>query len=335
MGTWRIPADVLAGGRFTLSPIAEVVGALGALERPRSPEARAFGAAHRAAWQSWLAERPAAAELVRACFRDARPGLSGWMADFLALPPRVPDPTFEHGLSQLRALSEDELRRDLRETTRAELAPGLLAPGLSELLADTVRWLWTHTLETDWARREQILRADIVARTAQLGQHGWGAVLRDLGRDREWVGNGQLRINRFDNPTRTLSPGARLMFVPTHTEGSWVGWDHDADGERYAVYYPLAGRLAQVDARNERGLGALVGSNRAALLVLLDVPRSTSHLAALSGLALGSVGAHLKVLLEAGAVLRRRSGREVLYWRTPLGDSLVASGTPATAGPDA
>jgi hypothetical protein len=42
--------------------------------------------------------------------------------------------------------------------------------------------------------------------------------------------------------------------------------------------------------------------------------------------AVGSVGGHLKVLLAAGAVLRRRSGREVLYWRTALGDALVASG---------
>ena len=43
-------------------------------------------------------------------------------------------------------------------------------------------------------------------------------------------------------------------------------------------------------------------------------------------ISLGSVGGHLKVLLEAGIVLRRRSGREVLYWRTALGDALVAAG---------
>lgn len=332
MGTWQVPIDVLANSRFTLSPIAEVVGALGALERPRSPEARAFGAVHRTAWHGWLSERPAAADLVGACFRDPAPGVSGWMADFLSTPPHVPDPTFEHGLAQLRALSDVELRRDLRETMRSELPRRLRAPGLSELVVDTVQWLWTHTLETDWARREQILRADIVARTAQLAKYGWGAVLRDLGRDREWVGDGQLRINRYDNPTRVLSSDARLMFVPTHTDGSWVGWHHDTHGGRYAVYYPLAGRLAQTDARNDDGLGALLGGNRAALLVLLDVPHSTSQLAALSGLTLGSVGAHLKVLLEAGVLLRRRAGREVLYWRTPLGDALVASGTPAGAG---
>jgi hypothetical protein len=32
---------------------------------------------------------------------------------------------------------------------------------------------------------------------------------------------------------------------------------------------------------------------------------------------------------ETGAVLRRRAGREVLYWRTPLGDALAA---PAGSG---
>ncbi|OFE17829.1 hypothetical protein BA895_13550 [Humibacillus sp. DSM 29435] len=40
---------------------------------------------------------------------------------------------------------------------------------------------------------------------------------------------------------------------------------------------------------------------------------------------LGSVGGHLKVLLASGACMRRRSGREVLDWRTTLGDALVAS----------
>jgi len=47
-----------------------------------------------------------------------------------------------------------------------------------------------------------------------------------------------------------------------------------------------------------------------------------------TGLPLGAVGNHLRVLLDAGAVLRRRAGREVLYWRTSLGDALAASTGP-------
>jgi DNA-binding transcriptional ArsR family regulator len=66
--------------------------------------------------------------------------------------------------------------------------------------------------------------------------------------------------------------------------------------------------------------------------VLLDQPRSTTQLAALTGLPLGAVGNHLRVLLGSGTVLRRRAGREVLYWRTSLGDELVAAGaSPVTA----
>jgi DNA-binding transcriptional ArsR family regulator len=262
------------------------------------------------------------ADLVAASFRDARPNRVGWMADFLSIPPRSEAESFDDGLDHLRELTDAELRADLAETTQAPLAESLRAPGVRDLAADLVIWLWTHTVETDWARRERILRADIVARTAQLARHGWGTVLRDLGRDREWVGDGQLRINRYDLPTRTLPEGSALLFVPTHTDGSWVGWYAD----RYALYYPVAGRLAQVDAASTAGLGPLVGSSRAELLTMLDVPRSTSQLVALSGQRLGSVGRHLKVLLEAGVVLRRRSGREVLYWRTALGDALVAAG---------
>ncbi len=322
MGTWRVPADVMAGSRFAISPMAEVVGALGALTRPRGPDQRAFREANGAAFGQWVIGRPGMADLVAASFRDARPCQVGWLADYLSFPPLADDETFEDGVGHLRALSDDEVRADLLETTQAPLVPSLMQPGVRELTVELVVWLWTHTVETDWARRERILRADIVARTAQLARHGWGVVLRDLGRDREWVGDGQLRINRYDLPTRTLPGGSSLLFVPTHTDGSWVGW-HD---DRYALYYPVAGRLARVDADSSAGLGPLVGANRAQVLTLLEVPRSTSQLAALSGQALGSVGGHLKVLLEAGIVLRRRSGREVLYWRTALGDALVAAG---------
>ena len=251
MGTWRVPADVMANGRFAITPMAEVVGALGALTRPRTPDQRAFREAHGAAFADWVASRPGAADLVAASFRDARPGVAGWMADYLSMPPETEDATFDEGLEVLRRLSDEDVRADLRETTQAPLAPSLMTPGVREVVLDLVVWLWTHTLQTDWGRRERILRADIVSRTAQLARHGWGTVLRDLGRDREWVGDGQLRINRYDLPTRTLAAGSQLLFVPTHTDGSWVGWDAD----RYAVYYPVAGRLARVDAAEQRRPG--------------------------------------------------------------------------------
>lgn len=305
-----------------------MVTALGALTLPLTQQDRTFAVAHGAAWAGWLADNPVSADLVAASVRPRGPGRAGWLADFLCFPADLAEPTFAQEVELLRRFSDDDVRADLYETVRAPLPASLLTPGVRDVAVAIIQWLWTHTLETDWPRRLALVRADIVARTAQLARHGWSAVLRDLGRDTDWEGDGHLRINRYDLPTRALSPGSRLLFVPTHGAGSWVGWHLNGHPHRYAIYYPLAGRLADVGPTSDAGLGPLLGTNRAKLLVLLDVPRSTTQLVTLSDLPLGSVGRHLRVLLDGGIVLRRRSGREVLYWRTALGDSLVAAATP-------
>ncbi|WP_460492794.1 helix-turn-helix domain-containing protein [Dactylosporangium cerinum] len=45
----------------------------------------------------------------------------------------------------------------------------------------------------------------------------------------------------------------------------------------------------------------------------------------MTGAGLGSVGGHLRVLLDAGLVARRRSGRSVLYYQTPTGAAVAAT----------
>lgn len=126
-------------------------------------------------------------------------------------------------------------------------------------------------------------------------------------------------------PDRDLTRARDLDFVPVH---SYTGWDMLDLPYRYALVYPVSGALADTGSgqADKDGLGRLIGPNRARVLRLLDQPRSTTQLAALTGLPPGAVSGQLRVLLGTGAVLRRRAGREVRYWRTSLGHALAASG---------
>jgi Helix-turn-helix domain len=316
MGTWQMPASVLATARFDVSALAEVSGALAALSRGPDPGERAFRATHAEAYARMLAEHPGRAAVAAHHFRR------GWLADFLSLPPR-PGSTFADELAEIEALGDRRLRADLRESSPSTLPRVLTRPGLTAHVVGLLDWIWTYTLASDWPRRERLLRADIVSRTSRLASHGWAGVLRDLGKDREWLAGDELRINRQDNPTRRLPAESDLVFVPCTHRANWVGWTLP---DRYAVFYPITGELAPVAGVGDRdALARLVGPNRARLLAELGTPASPSALAARSGLPLGAVGNHLRVLLDSGLVLRRRSGREVLYWRTALGEGLVAA----------
>src|SRR5688500_20376110 len=90
MGTWRIPADLLARSRFVVSPAAEVTATLGALTRPADPAERALAAGHREAFSSMLDRHPARRAILDLAWRP------GWTADFLGLPPGGPVRHFDH-----------------------------------------------------------------------------------------------------------------------------------------------------------------------------------------------------------------------------------------------
>jgi len=329
MGSWRVSADLLASSRFVLSPMAETVAALTVLEAPNGPWQQVFHAANRDAYAEMLARHPVRRDLVRRAWRPRLGDRPGWMADFLGAVPAGPGMSFAEELAQLaNEWNDDLIRSELYTVRPGRLAATLLRPGLRAELLGLLRWVWTVTVSADWPRRQRVLQADIVSRTTTLAAHGWSGVIPTLGAKRQWLGDGRLQINRYDLPERDLSAAETLLFIPVHSNGSWVAWHEPT---RYAIVYPVTGALAPTTATNAHGLGRLIGANRARLLHALDDPRSTTQLAAISGLPIGAVGNHLRVLLGAGVVLRRRAGREVLYWRTALGDSLTATTRPAAA----
>jgi DNA-binding transcriptional ArsR family regulator len=359
MGWWRVDADTLAGGRFVASPLAETIACLMTLSRETAadPGERAWLTAHLPAFRARLAADPVTARLVRAVFGH------GWIADFVSHPPGAePEPAGASGARRTRARGPDAERApdtggtpnetsDARRTltgelvrvrrtppgvARADLRVSLGGPlpaeleraDLPERMADLLEWVAVETVLPTWSRRRAIMEADIVARVRALSRGGWASALDDLGPATRWLGDGRLRINAHDNPPRDIS-GAPLMFVPVTPNHGWVTWDLPGPTTprgRYGLVYPCAGTLADAGRPPvPDALARLLGPARAAVLILLATPATTSQLVAVTGQPLGSVGRHLRILRDARLIARRRTGRTVLYYRTAAGDALLAA----------
>ncbi|MEV6943091.1 winged helix-turn-helix domain-containing protein [Streptomyces sp. NPDC051172] len=316
MGWWQLDADTLARSRFVLCPFAETFSSLTLLHAGTGahPGEEAWLRAHLPGYRAFLAADPVTAQLVRA-------GLGrSWIADFLAPLPRDGEP-LEETLAKIRATDPAEARANLRVSLRGPLPAALERDDLPERAATLLAHVWSETVRPYWDRRRRVLEADVAARTAQVSRHGWAAVLDSLkpGQTR-WLGDNRLQVNGHELPPRDIS-GAELVLVPVTPGHGWVYWEIP---KRYAIVYGCTGALADPGARNvPASLGALLGPARAGVLVLLASPMSTSQLVAVTGQTLGSVGRHLKVLLDAGLVERRRAGRSVLYSRTPAGNVLL------------
>jgi DNA-binding transcriptional ArsR family regulator len=95
------------------------------------------------------------------------------------------------------------------------------------------------------------------------------------------------------------------------------------------LVYPargIGGLWAEPSDRTPEALVRILGRGRAAVLTALDDPATTTALAHRLGLAPSSVSAHLSALRDAGLLVSRRYGHQVLYERTPLGIALASGG---------
>ena len=321
MGVWLVDADTLAGSRFVVSPLTETVAALAVLHHGGTahPGQRAWLEAHRPAYRGRLVADPLTDLLVSSVLGRR------WLADFVTPPPDDEPGGFAAELATVRATPPATARADVAVTLGGPVPDALGRDDLPDRMADLLDWVWTRTVAPSWPRTRRILEADVVARMGQVGRGGWAAALGGLRPGTSWEGGGHLRINTTDRPPRDIS-GGRLVFVPVTHDARWVGWARRGGTWRHSVVYPCSGALADAGAsRAPRALERLLGPGRAAVLVLLESPMSTTQLVALTGQPLGSVGRHLKLLHDAHLVERRRTGRSVLYYRTQAATTLLTA----------
>jgi DNA-binding transcriptional ArsR family regulator len=323
MGVWLVSADVLAASRFVTSPLIETVNALGVLasSNPQLWE-RDWLARHRQAFLDRIRADPFSAALAQA-MQSGR-----WLPVDLSVPPGPGDVTFEQELARVRLVPSQAAKFDLTQGVNADLTrdarrrlPAALdASDPAGAFADLVQWAWDHTVRADWPRRKRKYEADIISRTTALSQRGWAAAIGGIAQDVRWLGNGRLQITIQDQPPLDLRQ-AELLFIPSSLPDGRVAWEYPA---RFAVIYPAAGMLASPAApAAPEPLRRLLGPTRAEILLLIGQPITTTQLAAVTGLALGTIGDHLRILADAGLAERHRSGAHVLYHRTPTGQLLL------------
>jgi DNA-binding transcriptional ArsR family regulator len=317
----RLSPRALTRCRFAVSPLAETVGTLLDLERA--------GHAGFRRWRDRSAVRRGLFDL------SAR---TKYLPDPLAVPPdgglrtRLADElTLVAGFSDPAVRESVGLAVEACWGDRPDTA-WVAESGLAKLIAEDLAEAWELFVLPDWPRRRAILERDIAYRTELLAADGWRAVVETIARNTAWATDDAIAFGRPGYPDRIIDDG--IVFVP-HTQGIGT-WTCEFPPPRFAMTYPARGRAAEVDAAAGADLARLVGDGRARVLLELRVPATSTELARILGVSLGTVSAHLAALRSAGTIAGVRSGRTVRYRLDPRGwDLLAAFGVPVSeAGPD-
>jgi DNA-binding transcriptional ArsR family regulator len=217
----------------------------------------------------------------------------------------------------------------LRSAYAGHPLPPVLAGDPDAVLArivDGLRAYWRACLEPWWPRMRAVLEADIVHRSRQLALGGARALFADFDWRVRWDDAGVLYVNRLPDQHYVIDiDGRGLPLVPSlFCRGAVTYISAD---EPPLITYPARGRATVWEtvpaSSSEQALVELLGPARARLLTLLARPASTTDLAHRLAVSPSAVSQHLRVLRAAGLLNRARSGRSVLYLRSPLGDQLV------------
>ncbi len=323
MITLRFGHGALAHVRFAISPLTETRRSLRVLDDPGG------GALH----LRWAIEaRRLTADLDLSLLRALDPA-DVYTPDFVSPPPTGPLAEFEDELATVAATPPEQARAEVQRSYRRKPSlPAVLEPfvadpaaGLAEVVA-LLRVYWERTLAPHWPRVRALLEGDVLHRAREMADGGAERLFADVDPTVSWA-DGVLSIDKGSVEQDVDLQDRGLLFVPSAFAWPDVLLVTDPRWQPTLVY-PARGvgtlweadRPAAPDA-----LGALLGKVRAAVLMALDRPRSTTDVARSLGVSAGGVSQHLGILRAAGLVHGHRVGRVVLYLRSPAGDGLVGA----------
>lgn len=321
MTVFVVSRDDLMKVRFASSPVWETEAAVRSLVDDRRRP-------YHGTWRAAVVGRSVSVDLRTLVALLPR---GGFTPDFLTPPPRVAAPTLREQLDEIRATPLPQVKEEVqrcRDSTSDAETRGLLdllaadPAGTRERLADTIGRAWLELVAPFWPRIRALLDADIGHRSTVLASHGLRRVLDDLDPRIRW-GEGGIEVDDGTGEVVEVA-GRGLVLMPSAYTWPRVTSVTDAPWQP-TIVYPARGieGLWQRSRSPSDALAHLVGRTRALLLVSLDLPTSTTALAALTELSPSGVSRHLIALRDAGLVSTARHGHEVRYSRTRLGSLLA------------
>ncbi|MFE7857790.1 DUF5937 family protein [Streptomyces sp. NPDC057403] len=257
----------------------------------------------------------------------------GHCPDWLCPPPIGPAASFEEEIAAVRASDPEvalaDTLKSLADTPGALESPAAERwrgdpAGMVAELADAMEGVWRALIAPDWPRLRALLEADIAFHSRRLAEVGLGGLLPEINRRFGWEA-GTLTVEFRGEHERELA-GQGLVLLPSVFIWPDVVSTFDPPWQPTLAYPArgIGGLWAEPAERTPEVLVRLLGRGRAAVLDALDEPAGTGALAHRLGLAPSSVSAHLTLLRDAGLLVARRYGHQVLYERTPLGIALVS-----------
>ncbi|MCK3768578.1 winged helix-turn-helix domain-containing protein [Microbacterium aerolatum] len=316
------PGDIQAV-RFGISPGHELAHAVRVLLRPQQ---------HPLQW-GWL--RTVRDRLPRESFRLLAGviGDDGYMPDFLTAAPSW-DMTPAAELEALRSTPLDPMRVDFGKMVLR--SSGSRQSALREMQDQPARaramiagaWqeVWDAALAPVWPQLERLLRADIAVRSRTIATSGISGMANGLHQNVSW-GAGAVRVRLRRHSEQVDCRGSGLVLVPS-VMSSWGCMVLTEPPAQPTLFYPARGVTAgwARDATDVAGaLSALLGSARAEILLGAGAARTTSQVAADTGIAVSTASHHLTVLRDAGLIASERDGARMLHLRTPLGEAMVGA----------
>ncbi|QKW24304.1 winged helix-turn-helix transcriptional regulator [Kitasatospora sp. NA04385] len=306
----------------------EVVAALRTLAADPVP------APHRR-WAAQVRPRLAAAGLDRGWLAELVPP-HGHLPDFLNPVPGVPVAELAAELAAIRATGPALLRHDLdclradrgvraggrlRLRLRLRLLEREPEQALRRITAEAEAF-WQLALAPYWSRIRAVLEADVLRRARQAAERGSAAMLGDLHGTAHWA-DGTLHLSERHCAVTRIATGAGLLLVPSVFAWPRLLTRTVAPDPPQLCYPALAAATVweHRPAPRAEALAPVLGRTRTLLLAELDVPASTTELAARCGLSAPAVSQHLTALRTAGLVSSHRAGRCVLYARTGTADA--------------